>query len=747
MQGLLGELSRRNVFRVGAAYGVVAWVLIQVTDSAVPALALPEWVNSLVFYLLLIGLPVVLLFAWAFELTPDGVKRTAEVEAEQSVTSDTGQKINRLLVAALAVAVAFLLYERFLPSDGIGGGSDARAPIEASADIKTLAVLPFVNMSSDPEQEYFSDGITEEILNVLAGIQGLRVTSRTSAFAFKGKNLEIPVIAERLGVDHVLEGSVRKSGTRLRITAQLIDVRTDTHLWSQTYDREIEDIFAIQDEISKAIGEAMQVRLLGGGNADVDADAASPVKHAAVDPEAYDYYLKARQGMNLANFKSIVTAERYALRAVAQAPDFAEAQALLAQISLQMARDGSRPLSEVLGPAKAAVQRALALDPDLPSAHLSMAWVAHAEGRHADERPHFERVLELEPGNVMALSVLAGKIAREDEGGEALAERMMARAMALDPYNPSLLYLNGIGLRLEGKYAEALEIFARIKGIAPDSPYGWLESGDVYVDQGNFVAAIAEDIVATEKDPLDPEIRVYLAAFHLAVGDMDGARIWLDKANVLDATSSFVRAGELLYADQAGDDAQALELAKGILAPGSEERHWSHAMALLYLASQAESAADLSAAIEQYYDYLPGLRELTAGRIAAADTRIDFNNINPFDALVTTNLLQAAGRAGEAAAIIESVEIFIDKINYQPWIYTTRAGLAALAGDADAAFGFLNQWADHGVDELWRVVFSRDPVFASLRPDPRFQALVSRIEQNMARQKAEIVARRAAAAE
>lgn len=744
MQGLLGELSRRNVFRVGAAYGVVGWILAQVTSLAVPALALPEWANSLVFYLLLIGLPIVLLFAWAFELTPEGMKRTVAVDTEESITGDTGQKLNRFLTAALVVAVAFLLYERFLPAGE--GGRNAGAPIEISSGVKTLAVLPFVNMSSDPEQEYFSDGITEEILNVLAGMRGLRVTSRTSAFAFKGQNLEIPAIAERLGVDHVLEGSVRKAGTRIRITAQLIEVDTDTHLWSQTYDRDIEDIFAIQDEISKAIGEAMQVRLLGGSDA---SEGASGVQgdHAAVDPVAYDYYLRARQGMNLANFKGVAAAERAALQAVALAPDFAEAQAMLASILLQSGRDGSRPLSEVLGPAKSAVSRALALDPDLPSAILSLAWVAHAEGRHQDERPHFERVLEVEPDNVIALSFLVGKILGEDEGGEERAERMMSRAMALDPYNPTLLFSQGRWLRFAGRHDEALEIFARVKGIAPDSPYGWLETGDVYTDQGNFAAAIAEDIVATEKDRLDPEIRIYIAEAHISVGDLEGARIWLDKAHALDAASPFVRAGEMLYADATGDDAGARALAIGILAPGGDERHWSHSMALLYMAKRAASAEDISAVIGQYYDYRPDLREIAEGSVAAAYKRLGFGGgVHPLDALTAASLLRAAGRTDEATHLIEAVKVFIDKSKSQFWTYGIRAALAAMAGDSDAAIGSLEKWSDNGVGELWRQFLAWEWAFADLRGDPRFQALVARIEEDMASQKAEIIARREAAA-
>ncbi len=233
---LFDELKRRNVFRVGIAYLVLGWVLLQVVDVVVPILVLPDWVARLVLLLLGIGFPVVLVFAWAFELTPEGVKREKDVDRSQSITSTTGRKLDYTIIGILAVAVVLLVLERQKGPDTLSSGTvsvaggrsaaelpPATAAEENAAAEKSIAVLPFINMSDDAGNEYFSDGISEELLNVLVRVEGLRVPSRTSSFTFKDSNKKIADIGKELNVDHVLEGSVRKAGDRIRVTAQLIE--------------------------------------------------------------------------------------------------------------------------------------------------------------------------------------------------------------------------------------------------------------------------------------------------------------------------------------------------------------------------------------------------------------------------------------------------------------------------------------------------------------------------------------------
>ncbi len=260
---LLGELKRRNVFRVAAAYAVIGWLLAQVADVAFDAFGAPDWVPKSVLFLLLLGFPVAILFAWAFEMTPEGIKREKDVDRSQSITDHTGQKLNRVIITVLIAAVALLLVDKFVLRDVPAPDVAPVAAVgnTAAEEDKSVAVLPFVAMSSGPDDEYFADGLTEEILNSLAQLPELLVTARTSAFSFKGQDLPIPEIAAALGVAHIVEGSVRRAGERLRITAQLIRASDGFHLWSETYERSAADSFGVQDEIAEKIAVALDVVL------------------------------------------------------------------------------------------------------------------------------------------------------------------------------------------------------------------------------------------------------------------------------------------------------------------------------------------------------------------------------------------------------------------------------------------------------------------------------------------------------
>ncbi|WOH38009.1 FlgO family outer membrane protein [Thalassotalea fonticola] len=246
---LIKELKRRNVFKVAIAYVIVAWLIVQVVNSIVPIILAPDWVAKFVFIMLLAGFPIACLFAWAFELTPEGLKRSKEVLPDDSISHQTSRYIDFVIIAALLLIIGGMVYNQYFSSENV------------ASETRSIAVLPFVNMSSDSEQEYFSDGISEEILNRLARINDLTVSSRTSSFVFKGSAQSISHIAKALNVNHVLEGSVRKSGNKVRITAQLINVKDDSSVWSNTYERELNDIFTIQDEIAHAIVGSLKITL------------------------------------------------------------------------------------------------------------------------------------------------------------------------------------------------------------------------------------------------------------------------------------------------------------------------------------------------------------------------------------------------------------------------------------------------------------------------------------------------------
>jgi TolB-like protein len=284
---LFRELKRRNIFKVAAAYIIVGWLLLQVSDVLVPALYLPDWFHSGIAFLLILGFPVAMIFAWAFELTPEGLKRDHEVDRSQSITQQTSRKLDFIIIGLLIAALGYFAWDKFVlaPERKTELVEATTAVVEQTAEIdKSIAVLPFVNMSSDTEQEYFSDGLTEEVLNLLAKIPNLRVIARTSSFAYKGKDVKIAEVANELHVGHVLEGSVRKAGNQLRITAQLIRASDSSHLWSETYDRTLENIFAIQDEIAAAVVSQLKLELLG-----------ETLGSKQVDPAAYALFLQAQQ--------------------------------------------------------------------------------------------------------------------------------------------------------------------------------------------------------------------------------------------------------------------------------------------------------------------------------------------------------------------------------------------------------------------------------------------------------------------
>ena len=410
MSSFFSELKRRNVFRVAGVYAVVGWILAQISTTLEEALGLPAWFDGLIVALLLLGLPIAIVFAWAFELTPGGVVRTEDVPEGESITSDTGHKLDYAIVAGLVLLAVMIIWQQTRTAPVVV----EPAPVDAAeqladvgADAASIAVLPFADLSPAGDQEYFSDGISEEILNVLVAVDGLEVTSRTSSFQFKGADLGIPEIARTLNVRHVVEGSVRKSGNTIRVTAQLIDSANDKHLWSETYDRPLtaENIFEIQDEIASSIVEALSTAL-GVGNLE-------PIQVLATTRNltAYELFLQARP-LFLAR-KDLDTADSLLERAVGQDPEFAEAWEVRAAVQVLAVEygDSSVPIEEAEELALEFARRALAIEPRSATA---LAVIAKTDGERAEGLRvagditqmivDFDKALEIQPRNASALN-------------------------------------------------------------------------------------------------------------------------------------------------------------------------------------------------------------------------------------------------------------------------------------------------------------------------------------------------------
>jgi len=369
---LIQELKRRNVIRIGALYLVSAWILLQLTDVLSSLLSVPESAGSIVVMLLVLGFFPVLIFAWVYEMTPEGLKREVDVDRSQSATPETGKKINTVIVVLLVIAIGGLIADRLMPETTVVEDVVVTESVEAPIDNLSIAVLPFADLPPGADQEYFSDVIAAEILNVLVRIEGLKVASRTTSWGFKGQEaLGIPFIAEKMSVRHVLEGSVRKSGDTVRITAQLIDADTDLHLWSETYDRTLtaESVFEVQDDIAEAIVEQLGIIMEG--------DAVAP-SHAAdtKNISAYELYLEAWQ--LFVERRSLVRAIDLFEQAVATDPNFARAWAGLAAIYNVAPGWGitDRDYKTLAGEA---AETAIRLNPELSLPHAVLAMTLGSE--------------------------------------------------------------------------------------------------------------------------------------------------------------------------------------------------------------------------------------------------------------------------------------------------------------------------------------------------------------------------------
>jgi len=440
-----GELSRRNVFRVAIAYTVVAWLIAQVAELALDSFGSPEWVIKTLLLLLAIGLPIALIFAWAFELTPEGVKREKDVDRSESITTETGRRIDYIIIGVLVVALGIAVGTHQWT---IGGDNDSVETLAATADDagQSIAVLPFVNMSDDAGNEYFSDGISEELLNVLVRIEGLRVASRTSSFAFKGKDTSIPDIAQSLGVAHVLEGSVRKAGDTVRVTAQLIDARTDTHLWSDTYDRKLEDIFAIQDEISGHIVEALKIAL-GAGEQETLVSATA----ATDNLEAYENYLRGRYLWQRRGTENIRNAIKLFELATEQDPAFARAWSSLAAAHITMPTYSDEP-TELHNPvALLNARKALSLDPSIAEALAVLGELAREDRHWSIAEVHYRNAIKHEPKNSTSYLWYAEHLQSTGRIGAAL--KMAQTAYRLDPLHQGTNQVLGEAYEAHGDYS------------------------------------------------------------------------------------------------------------------------------------------------------------------------------------------------------------------------------------------------------------------------------------------------------
>jgi TolB-like protein/Tfp pilus assembly protein PilF len=551
------ELKRRNVFKVAAAYVIAGWLIMQAGEVMGPALRLPEWVNSLLAFFLILGFPLAMFFAWAFELTPEGIKKDKGVDLDQSIANATGVVLNRTIIITLVLALAYFSFDKFIldpkqdaellesvQTEAVRA-VDITDPVaeDKAPDSNTIAVLPFINMSSDPEQEYFSDGITEEVLNLLVKIPELKVTSRTSVFSFKGQNVDIPTVAKKLGVAHILEGSVRKAGNRVRITAQLIEAGNDVHLWSETYDRKLDDIFAIQDEIAREVVKALHIQLLG-----------EVPSATSTNVEAYKLYLRGKHFATLytkESFESAVTAYR---EAIALDANFAPPWEGLSTVLRYQGLMGFTDVQEAMEASRQTAMRALELDDTLAEAWVALARIQfYYDWDWSRAEATIRTALKYGPQNAPVLRQATWVALTLGETERALDLAQLAAD--LDPLDYSGLRNLGTTYWALGQPKEEERIYRQILELYPESVSvkSWLaaaltvqgnpEEGLQYLDfdsENSWQRAMSTIVLHNlgrhdEEQPIRQKIIDEDWAFGVALtyswhGDTDKAFEWLDIA-------------------------------------------------------------------------------------------------------------------------------------------------------------------------------------------------------------------------
>ena len=711
------ELKRRNVFRVAAIYAIVSWLLMQIGDVMFPALLLPDWTSRMLVAFLILGLPVALIFAWAYEITPEGVKRTSDVDPGESVTDVTGRKINFAIIAVLAIAVIFLAGKIWLAQD--------KAPdLTASSVGKSIAVLPFKNRSAAAEDaEFFAVGVHDELLTLLSKLGDLRVISRTSVERLD-RDLSIPEIGALLGVATVLEGQVQRAGNRLRINMQLIDAVREDHLWATTYDRELtaENVFDVQSDIARTIASELNIQLSVKDKILLDS---VPTKNT----EAMNNYLLGQQLLKRGSFESITQAGVYFRKATELDQEYAEAWAARAASDDKLFSTGLIDLQEYLAAAEPAVTRAMELDDRLPAAHAQLATLHWRLADLDAAEVSFKAALELDPGDTGSLESYGTFLRSTGRPQEAIP--VFERALEDDPLSVDILFQLGRAEMYVGYPEKNVQYAKQILEIDPSSVQGYAGLVQAYNWIGRYDLMWPWYIRFFPRDPGDFENWAHLGLYANQLGDVDMADRYMEGAMLRGANEPAVLKCHVIVLVHRGRKNDALVIARQALEAGLDDRWFSNRVFLRLVRDDALKTGDFEDARGWYRDLHPELFRATP--------EITVDNVNAAADLAL--LLQRTGEP-EAADILINAGLswyrqtqpasghgyLIDIVDVQ---------FLALQGDKDAALKTLQQAADRGWGFAWQWNVSNENL-ASIRDEPQFQAIIAQLEGDMVTQLAAI---------
>ena len=703
------ELKRRNVVRVGLAYVMISWLVLQVADVVVPIFALEPWVSKLVFLMLAAGLPVALIFAWVFELTPEGLKRDHDVDRKQFATVRSRHRLDFVIVGAMAVALIYFAVNH-------DWDEDAGERRIGTASGQSIAVLPFVNRSALEEDVFFVDGVHDDLLTLLSKLGGLKVISRTSVEKFRNTRLGIPELASQLGVVTVLEGAIQRAGGQVRINVQLIDAVTDEHLWAESYDRELtaENIFAIQSDIAQAIAQALQAVLTPEEQSRV---AAIPTSSFA----AYEEFLRGRQKIVLREIPDVRQALGHFRNSIQLDPDYAMAYVGLADAYHILMSYGDMSQAEALPLAEIAVNTALEINPNLGEAQAALGALLRYKGDSNGAIAAYERAIELAPGYATSYHWLAEHF-RFDKLRPDRALPLITRALELDPLSPVINITVAETLRDLGRHQEALAQIDHAIEISPAFASAYITKSEI---------------------------------MSWSFGRLDEALRLAEYASELDPQSLNACLGTARLFSQLGDDANAIEKIEHCLEMGPDYAFAHYGATTIYLvAGDSEQALQHA---RRVHSTQPGwwvpkriLRDSEIDRGESSTARQRYESFNPeFVApgmlIVTSNnygavndyayLLLLAGEYDRLPQLLLPLLDFLPQVSrlgqFGMGIDDVRA--LAMLGENDKALETLEKAVATGWRFDWRMLLALRSL-DSIKDDPRFVAQKEILEAEMAAQ-------------
>ncbi len=710
---LYTELKRRNVFRMAVLYAVVAWLIMQVAEVLVDLAKLPDWIGTTTLVLLAVGFPIALILSWFYEMTPEGISLEKDVERAQSITHVTGRRLDFIVISLLCAAVILFAYDKWW----IG------PPPE-----KSIAVLPFQNMSGDPEQEYFSDGLSDTLIHVLAQVSGLKVTAKTSSFYFKGKNIDVGEIARELKVGTILEGSVQKAGNRVRVIAQLINAGDGAHLWSKSFDRDLEDIFAVQDEIAQEVVKSLKVTLL-------DSEQERLAQRYQPTIKAYEQLILGRHEMGKRTATSLAAAEQRFKRAIELDPDYALPYVVLADTYGLQIFYGSLITEDSLQRRQPLVEKALELDPLSAEAHMARAYLrAHQQIKTGEENSNtveedILRAIQLNPNYVEARRWYSDLLSNRGLFEEALAQIRVAAE--LDPVSP-VIQLDVAGATWDvGRAEEALTLIRRSIGLYPEFPvnYKWMA---IYQTQlGHLGAAQLWIQEAMRRNPDDAYSWFIECVGFLNLGDVLSAEDCVKQLGAVHPEKVISRSPWWLIHRYRGEWKAAIAILESQLErmPGFRPFDW-------WLADLVAGQGDVERARRLMAGTFPELLE--------DELELEFDRQHLFAAVVFAAILHANGETQRRDVLLLALEKRIATMHRTRGIGygILDVYIHVMRGNRNRAIAGLREAIDMG----WRVsgdtpengcwwMLRQDWKLANLHQDPEFIAMMNELEADIAQQR------------